>query len=107
MKEQLALIFRFADKENNIRKEFLSFLEYSYGLSCQSLYRTIKKFLISVGIDISYCIGEVYDGAGAIAGKNRGLSLHLLRVNPKALYTHFSCHCLNLVVVASCGEKLV
>ena len=27
LKEQLVLVFRFADKENNIKEEFVSFLE--------------------------------------------------------------------------------
>ena len=46
-------------------------------------------------------------GAGAVAGKNQGLSAHVLGVNPKALYTHCSCHRLNLDVVASSGEQRV
>ena len=76
-------------------------------MSGQPLYRTIKEFLVSVGIDISDCREQGYDGAGAVAGKNQGLSAHVLRVNPKTLYTHCSCHRLNLAVVAFCGEKLV
>ena len=71
------------------------------------MYRTIEEFLISVGIDISDCRGQGYDGVEAVAGKKQGLSAHVLRVNPKALYTHCSCHRLNLAVVASCGEKRV
>ena len=46
-------------------------------------------------------------GAGAVAVKNQGLSAHVLGVNPKALYTHCSCHRLNLDVVASSGEQRV
>ena len=107
MRDQLALIFRFADKKNDIREEFVSFLECSYGLSGQSLYRTIKEFLVSVGIDISDCRWVGYVGAGAAAGKNQGLSAHVLRVNFKALYTHCCCHHLNLPAVASCGEQTV
>ena len=107
LKKQLALIFRFVDKENNITEEFVSFLECSYGLNGQSLYRTIKEFLVSVGIDISDCRGQGYDGAGAAAGKNQGLPAHVLRENPKALYTHCSCHRLNLAVAASCREQRV
>ena len=76
-------------------------------LSGQSLYRTIKEFLVSFGTDISDFRGQGYDGAGAVSGKNQGLSAHVLRVNPKALYTHCSCHRLNLAVVASCGEQRV
>ena len=92
------------DKKDNIREEFVSFLECSYGLSGQSLYRTIKEFLVLVGIDISDCREQGYAVAGAVAGKDQGLSAHVLRVNPKALYTHCFCHRVNLVVVASCGE---
>ena len=79
MKEQLALIFRFVDKKKNIREEFVSFLECSYVLSGQSLYRTIKEFLVLVGIDISDSRGQGCDQAGAVAGKNQGLSAHVLR----------------------------
>ena len=71
LKEQLALIFRFVDKGNIISDEFVSFLECSYGLSGQSVYRTIKKFLVSVGIDISDFRRQSYDKAGVVAGKNQ------------------------------------
>ena len=47
----------------------------------ESLYRTIKKFVI----DIADCRGQGCDRAGAITGKNQGLSAHVLRVNPKTL----------------------
>ena len=85
LKEQIALILRFVDKNSTIREEFVSFLECSYGLSGQSLLKTIKEFLDSHGIDISDCRGEGYDGAGAVAGKNQGLGAHFLRMNSKAL----------------------
>ena len=76
-------------------------------MSGQSLYRTIKEFLVSVGTDIFDFRGQGYDGAGAVAGKKRGLPAHVLRVDPKALYTHCCCHRLNLATVASCGEQCV
>ena len=105
LKEQIALIFRFVDKSSTIREEFVSFLECSYGLSGESLFKTIKEFLDNNDIDISDCGGQGYDGARAVAGKNQGLTAHVLRLNSKALYTHCSCHRLNLAVVASCGKQ--
>ena len=33
--------------------------------------------------------------------------MHVFKVNHKALYTHCSCHRLNLAVVASCGKLCV
>ena len=63
--------------------------------------------MVSVGIDISDFRGQGYDGAGAVAGKKRGLPAHVFRVDPKALYTHCCCHRLNLGAVTSCGEQRV
>ena len=63
--------------------------------------------MVLVGIDISDYKGQGYDGAGAVAGMNQGLSAHVLRVTPKALYTHCSYHRLNVAVVASRGEERV
>ena len=83
------------------------FSQCSYALSGQSLYRTIKEFLVLVDIDISDCRGQGYNGTGTVADKNQGLSAHVISVNPKALYTHCSFHCLNLAVVVSCGEQRV
>ena len=107
LKEQLVLIFRFADKENSIREEFVSFLEWTYGVSSQSLYRTKNAFLDSLGIDISDSRGQGCDGAETVAGKNQRLSTDVLRVNPKSLYKHYYFHHFNLAVVASCGEQFV
>lgn len=76
-----------------------------YGLSGQSLCGTIKEFLVSVGINISDCRRQGYDGAGTAAGKNQELSVHLLRLNPKVLDTHCLYHRLNLAKVASCREQ--
>ena len=107
LKQQIALILKFADKSSTIREAFVSFLECSYGLSDQSLFKTIKEFLDSNGIDISDCKGQGYDSAEAVAGKNQGLAAHFLRINSKALYTHCSCHRLNLAVVTACGEQRI
>ena len=105
LKEQIALILRFVNKSSTIREEFVSFLECSYGSSGQSLFKTIKEFLYSDGIDVSDWRGEGYVGAGAVAGKNQGLAAHVLRINSEALYTHCSCHRLKLAVVTSFGKQ--
>ena len=107
MKEQITLILRFVDNNSTIREEFVSFLECSYGLSGHSLFKTIKEFLDSNDIDISDCRCQSYDIAGAVAGKNQGLAAHFLKINSRALYTHCSCRCLNLAVVASCWEQRI
>ena len=56
-------------------------------LSGQSLYKTIKRFLVSLELVFFDCRKQGYDEAGAVAGKNQGLSAHVLRVNQKH-FTH-------------------
>jgi hypothetical protein len=56
-------------------------------------------------LDISNCRGQAYDGAGSVAGKNKGLATLVRQVNSKALYLHCFSHVLNLVVQKSCGVK--
>ena len=107
LKEQIALVFRFADMSSSITEELLSFLECSDVLCAQSLLKTIKEFLDGNVIDISDCRGQGYDDLGAVAGKNQSLALHGLWINSEALYTHCSCHTFNLEVVGSCGEQRI
>ena len=107
MKGQMALILRSVDKNNIIREEFVSFLECRNGLTGVGLYQTINKFLGSVGLDILDCHGQGYDGAGAVAGKDKGLQAQICRVNLKTLYTHCASYRLNLAVVASCKEERI
>ena len=103
----MALILRFVDKNNIIREEFVRFLEYKNGLKGVGLYQTIKEFLESVGLHILDCCGQRYDGAGTLAGKDKGLQTQIRRVNSKALYAHCASRRLNLIVVASCKKQQV
>ena len=64
------------DMSSTITEELLSFFECSYGLSAQSIFKTIKEFLDGNVIDISDCRGQGYDDSGAVAGKNQGLAPH-------------------------------
>lgn len=54
--------------------------------------------------DISDCREQGYNRAGAVAVKNQVLSTQIPTVHPKALYTHWSFHRLNVTVVASCKD---
>ena len=76
----------------------------SDGLSGQGLFTTITKCLKNdLELDISDCRGQAYDGAGAVAGKNKGLSTLITAVNSLALYTHCFSHQLNLSIQKGCS----
>ena len=83
-KEQLSLVLRFVDSGMNVREEFICFLHYKWGLSGQNLAKLILEALDELTLSIDNCRGQGY----VIAGHINGSAAHILRVNPKALYTH-------------------
>ena len=60
-KEQLGLIIRFVDKNDEIREEFLKFIYIDLGVRGKELKSKILK-TCDAGIDMSYCRGQGYDG---------------------------------------------
>ena len=54
--------------------------------------------LDEIGLPLSQCHGQGYDGASAMSSEVKGVSGHILKKNRKALYVHCSSHHLNLVV---------
>ena len=53
------------------------------------------------------CCGQGYDRAAAVSGHINGLSVHICKINSKAIYTHCHSHHLNLVVCASYNTQCV
>ena len=49
-------------------------------------------------LELEHLRGQAYDGAGAMAGKSKGVSC-IITKQPKALYTHCASHRFNLCVV--------
>ena len=53
-------------------------------------------------LDQKNCLGQGYDGAGAVSGVVNSLSALILKENEKALYTYCASHRLNLAISTSC-----
>lgn len=100
-REQMSLVLRFVDSKMDIREEFIAFLHCKWGLSGAQLSKLILDYLHELTLSISDCRGQGYDGAGSVAGHINGLSAHILKLNPKALYTHCFSHRLNLSICDS------
>ena len=90
--EQLSLVIKYVESDCVIREEFLGFLHCGLGLSSK---------------DIRNCRGQGFDGVAAVSGHINGLSVHICKINSKAIYTHCHSHRLNLVIGASCNIQCV
>ena len=85
----------------DIREEFIAFLQCKWGLSGENLAKLLLDALNDPDLPIEDCRGQGYDGGGSVDGCVKGLAAHILRLNPKALYTHCYSHRLNLSICDS------
>ena len=101
-KEQMSLVLRFVDKNFDVREEFLGFLHCKSGLSGKALSETLLGAISELKLDIDDCRGQGYDGAAAASGSKNGMAAHIIKENPKAIYTHCFSHRLDLSICKTC-----
>ncbi|XP_014352110.1 52 kDa repressor of the inhibitor of the protein kinase-like isoform X2 [Latimeria chalumnae] len=104
--QQLPLFVRFCDPWGGVREEFLAFLSFDMGVTGEAIADTIKNIIGSVGLDMSYCRGQCYDGAGNLMAACKEAAACILAEYPKAVYTNSASHELNLVI-AKCSTNQI
>ena len=101
-KEQMPFVIRYTDGLNEIREDFLAFVECEYGTSGEKLASLIEATCRNLGLDMNLCRGQGYDGAANMAGACNGAAKVIQSKYPKSIYFHCASHKLNLCVVRSC-----
>ena len=105
--EQLSLVLRFVDENNEIREEFVDFLPRTNGTSGQALADMILERVRGYQLDPVFIRGQGYDGAGNMSGKFRGCAALISQSCPKAVYVHCYSHVLNLCIAKACDLQVV
>ena len=67
-------------------------------IGASTLTDTIKDTLLRMGLSLSQCRGQCYDGASNMSGSRSGVATRLLAEEKRAVYTHCYGHALNLAV---------
>ena len=102
-KEILSLVLRYVDPDILlVREDSVGFFKCDSGITGRGLAnKIIVRSLRSLNLDLSNLRGQVYDGAGNMAGCVNGTGTLVTNEYPQALYLHCASHCLNLAVVKS------
>ncbi len=106
-KEQMPIVLRFVDDNYEIREEFATFIYCNKGISGKDISGYIKKELTELGLDLTKCRGQGFDGAGNVAGKYNGAARLFQNEYPLATFVHCASHRLNLCVAKSCSIQKV
>ena len=99
--ELMVMVLRFVDSNSHIREEFLGFVPCVNGLSGASIAKTIEDWILSIGLDMQYCRGQCYDGAGNMARKCSGAAIRIQQTYQQAKYVHCCSHVLHLCVAST------
>ena len=104
--EMMPVCIRFVDKDLNIREELLELVSLPRftGLHIANKF---KPVLSQLGLNISDCRGQGYDGASNMRSDRVGVQALIRKDAHKAVYMHCSGHCLNLVIASSCALPVV
>ncbi|KAH7655918.1 Ribonuclease H-like protein [Dioscorea alata] len=99
VKEQMAVIVRFVNKEGQVIERFLA-VEHVADTSAPSLKTALDGLFARCGLSISRLRGQGYDGSSNMKGQFNGLKTLILNENPFVFYVHCFAHQLQLVVVS-------
>ena len=100
--EHLPICIRYADDDNSICEDFVSFVRLER-VRASDIAEAIIKCLNDLGLSLCWLRGQGYDGASTMSGHKNGVQARILEKQPKAMYTHCSGHALNLAIVKSCS----
>jgi hypothetical protein len=105
MKEQMAIILRFVDKDNFVRERFFG-LVHVFDTVALTLKKCIYSILFKHKLDIQNIRGQGYDGASNMRGGWNGLQVLVSNDCPYAYYIHCFAHRLQLALVAASKEVI-
>jgi hypothetical protein len=103
MKEQMAIVLRFVDKNGFVRERFFG-LVHVLDTVALTLQKGIYFVLSKHGLDIQNIRGQGYDGASNMRGGWNGLQVLVSNDCPYAYYIYCFAHRLQLALVASSKE---
>ena len=101
IKSQLSIVVRYL-KGDSLTERCIGMINQS-NLKGKAIADTILSHLKSLNLPLEKMIGQGYDGASSMSGKEKGVQAIVKESCPLAVYVHCSAHVLNLVLVKSCA----
>lgn len=96
-KEQFTICIRWVGQDLQDHEDFIGLYEVS-SINADCLTKAIKDTLLRIGVKISECRGQCYDGASNMSGIKNGVATQIAKEEKRAMYTHCYAHSLNLAV---------
>ena len=102
-REQMALVFRFVDKDGYSQERFFHVIHVANTKS-QTMKRELTAVLSKHGFNVQNTRGQGYDGASNMKGELNGLQALFIKDCPYAYYVHCYAHHLKLALVGAAKD---
>lgn len=103
--EVVSICMRFVDKSDNIREEFIDFVEVNR-ITGDAISKAIVNFYERNGLKIEDLRSQCYDGASNMSSEKKGVAGNISRLT-SAPYMHCNSHILSLSIASSCKDTLI
>ena len=95
--EQLVICIRWIDHNFEPHEDRIGFYQVE-DIKSETLFNSIKDALNRMGIPLTDCTGQCYDGASNMVGAKTCVATRIKEIEPRALLTHCYGHALQLAV---------
>jgi hypothetical protein len=103
--EQMSLTLRY-ENNGNIDEVFVGYVPMKEQ-NAEAIATAIKIKLLELGLNLHNIVGQGYDGASVMSGRENGVQALIRRDCPNALFIHCQSHCLNLSIRSSSNVREV
>ena len=94
-REQLVMCIRWVSDSYEINEDVVGLIQLS-DTTAETIHRSLKTSLTSLGLQLENCRGQAYDGASNFQGRVSGVAKRFQDENPAAVPVHCLAHCVNL-----------
>ena len=103
--DQFSLSLRYVTANGDAVERFIQFSELP-GAKAEDFFNSLLSAIKNLGLSITMCYGQSYDGASTMSGEISGLQTKIREVAPNALFTHCCAHNLNLILMDAVSSNL-
>ncbi|XP_050777078.1 zinc finger MYM-type protein 1-like isoform X3 [Gopherus flavomarginatus] len=103
--DQFSLSLRYVTVNGDAVERFIQFSELP-GASAEDFFNVLLSAIKNLGLSITMCYGQSYDGASTMSGEISSLQTRIREIAPNALFMHCCAHDFNLILIDALSSNV-
>ncbi|KAM9119888.1 zinc finger MYM-type protein 1-like isoform 2-T2 [Pangshura tecta] len=103
--DQFSLSLRYVTVNGDAVERFIQFSELP-GASAEDFFNVLLSAVKNLGLSISMCYSQSYDGASTMSGEISSLQTRIREIAPNALFMHCCAHNFNLILIDALSSNI-